>query len=176
MATAWLSLVLMCTALMIGPLRRIDGRPSPISMYRRRDLGIWAALIGLVHFVAGNAVAMNERYLSLFVRDAVLAPSQSAREAIFSGSSILGTVVGVVFVLLLAISSDWAMHRLGPRLWKSLQRSALFAFWLTVAHGVGFQVLEGRILPLLILVAAALVVVSFRSRARRGRLRLQSAD
>jgi DMSO/TMAO reductase YedYZ heme-binding membrane subunit len=90
----------------------------------------------------------------------------AAREQLFNWGSIFGTVVGLLFVLLLAISSDLALRRLGPKTWKRLQRSSLLAFWLTVAHGVAFQILEDRYLALFLLVAAGAALLGFRWRAR----------
>ena len=165
-ASAWLCMALMVSAVVIGPLRRLDNRPSPLNMYRRRDLGIWAALNGLVHFVAGNFVAMNDVYVSRFVREAEHLPAAPLREFLFSGSSILGLAIAALFLLLLALSSDFALHRIGAQRWKFLQKSALVAFWLSVLHGVAFQVLESRYMPMFMLVALALFLVGFRVRAR----------
>jgi DMSO/TMAO reductase YedYZ heme-binding membrane subunit len=156
----------MASALVIGPLRRLDNRPAPLNMYRRRDLGIWAALNGLVHFGAGNFVAMNAGYMARFVRAAEQLPAAPFREFLFSGGSILGLIIAVLFLLLLALSSDFALHRVGAQRWKFLQRSALLAFWLSLMHGVAFQILEARYLPMFMLVVLALFLLSFRVRAR----------
>jgi sulfoxide reductase heme-binding subunit YedZ len=165
-ASAWLGLVLIGAALLIGPLRLLDGREPPLNIHFRRDLGIWGALLGLLHFVAGNVVAMNQTYIGAFVSGAVAPPGMAAREQLFNWGSIFGTVVGLLFVLLLAISSDAALRRLGPKTWKRLQRSSLVAFWLTAAHGVAFQILEDRYMAMLLLIVASVAVMGFRLRAR----------
>jgi len=166
-ASAWSCMVLLIAALVIGPVRHMEGRPYRSNLYIRRDIGIWAAVHGLFHFVAGNFVAMNQFYVTEFVNQAFRAPAVPVRESLFSGGSILGTLVAIIFLLLLAISSDWAMRRLGAKKWKTLQRSAHFALWLTVAHGVAFQVLEARYLPMLIMAAMAAGLLGFQLRARR---------
>lgn len=168
-ATAWLCMVLMCTALLIAPLQRLRGRQPPLNIYLRRDLGCWAALHGLLHFVAGNVVAMSPVYVSSFVRNNPAPPSTTLREILFSGGAILGLVIAIVFLLLLVISSDRALRWLGPVRWKKLQWSAHLALWFTVFHGIAFQLLEARYLPLVLLLFVSGVVIYGRWRAARAR-------
>jgi DMSO/TMAO reductase YedYZ heme-binding membrane subunit len=165
-ASAWICMTFLCGAFLIGPIYRIEGRTPRLNIYIRRDLGIWGALTGLVHFVAGNFVAMNPLYVGSFVRVAPVPPDVAVREQLFSGGAILGLLIAIIFLLLLAISSDWALRGLGPKIWKRLQRSAHLALWFTVAHGIAFQMLEARYLPLLILVAMTVALLGFRYRAR----------
>jgi DMSO/TMAO reductase YedYZ heme-binding membrane subunit len=166
-ASAWICMAFLCGALLIGPVDRIEGRAPRVNIYMRRDLGIWGALTGLLHFVAGNFVAMNPVYVGSFVRIAPVPPAAVIRDQLFSGGAILGLLIAIIFLLLLAISSDWALRGLGVKRWKRLQRSAHLAFWFTVAHGIAFQILEARYLPLLILVAMSAALLGFRYRARR---------
>ena len=56
MATAYASLVLLALSLMIGPRNKLRGRPNPVSGYVRRDIGIWAGVLGIAHVVAGLQV------------------------------------------------------------------------------------------------------------------------
>ena len=160
----------LCGALLIGPILRMQGRPSQLNIYLRRDVGIWGALTGLLHFVAGNVVAMNQSYVGIFVQGATRPPDVGVREQLFSGGAILGTAVAILFLLLLAISSDLALRRLGPKLWKRLQRSAHVAVWFTVAHGIAFQLLESRYAALTMLTAMGVVLVISQWRARRFEL------
>jgi sulfoxide reductase heme-binding subunit YedZ len=163
-ASAWLCMGLMCAALLIAPLQRLRGRQPSLNIYVRRDLGCWAALHGLLHFVAGNVVAMDPVYVGQFVRGNPAPPPAPVREVLFSGGAILGLVIAAVFLLLLAISSDRAVRWLGPARWKKLQWSAHIALWLSVIHGIAFQVLEARYLPLLLLLLASGVVIYGRRR------------
>lgn len=159
-------MALLAVALSIGPIRQLEHRTYRINIYKRRDLGIWSALHGLFHFVAGNFVAMNPVYVGAFVRGATASPSTSVREQLFSGGSIAGLLVALLFLLLLAISSDRALRFLGTKKWKFLQRSSHAVLWLTVLHGIAFQVLEARFLPMLILSGIAAVLLGFQLRAR----------
>ena len=110
---------------------------------------------------------MNQYYVGEFVNQAFRPPDVAWREKLFSGGSIVCVIVAIIFLLLLSISSDWAMRRLGVKKWKFIQRSAHVALWFTVLHGVAFQVLEARYLPMLILAAMAAGLLGFQLRARR---------
>lgn len=166
-ASAWICMAFLCGALLIGPVYRMEGRTPQLNIYLRRDLGIWGAVTGLLHFVAGNVVAMNQLYIGSFVRGATYPPDVAVREPLFSGGAILGLLIAIIFLVLLAISSDWALRGLGAKRWKRLQRSASIAMWLTVAHGIAFQILEARYFPLLILVLMSVALFAVRLRARR---------
>jgi len=164
-ASAWLCMLLLSAVLLLAPLQRLQGRQPPLNIYLRRDLGCWAAIQGLLHFVAGNVVAMNPVYVGTFVRGNTAAPGPMLREVLFSGGAILGMVIAILFLLLLAISSDRAIRWLGPARWKKLQGSAQLLMWLTVIHGIAYQVLEARFIPLLVLLLTSIIVLTIRSRA-----------
>lgn len=161
-ASAWLCLVLLVAVLSIGPLQRKSGRQTPLNIYLRRDLGCWAALLGWLHFGTGNVVAMNAVYVGTFVRGVAPPPGPAIREILFSGGAILGLIVAVLFLLLLAISSDRAIRLLGIARWKKLQWSAHLVLWLTILHGIAYQVLEARYVPMLGLLVASAVVLRYR--------------
>src|SRR5215471_3115707 len=61
MASAYASLVMFAATLVIGPLNVLRGRPNPVSSYLRRDIGIWAGLLALVHVVVGLQVHLRGR-------------------------------------------------------------------------------------------------------------------
>jgi sulfoxide reductase heme-binding subunit YedZ len=166
--SAWLCVLLMCAALLIGPLRRMRGELSPNNIHLRRDLGIWAALLSFLHFYAGNVIAMNPVYIEAFVRGPAVLTMQALRNQLFALGSIVGLIVAIIFIVLLAISSDRALRWIKPERWKKIQRSAHVALWLTVLHGIAFQLLEARFIPLALLVGATLVVFVLQWRGRRG--------
>jgi sulfoxide reductase heme-binding subunit YedZ len=157
----------MTVALIIGPLRRARGEVVPANIYIRRDLGIWAALLGFLHFYAGNVVAMNQVYIGTFVRGPLAPPIESLRNQLFSWGSILGLIIAIIFLVLLAISSDRALRWLKVSRWKKIQRSSHVALWLTVIHGVAFQLLEARFIPLVFLVVMAIAIFAVQLRGRR---------
>ena len=153
--TAYLCLILLCVGLTIGPQRaRASGRPT-LNTYLRRDVGIWAALTGLIHLVLATELSMTARYVGAVVD----AREQPLGRQLFAWGSISGYVLGLNFVLLLALSNDRVMRLLGSIRWKRLQRTSYLAFGLTLAHGLVFQFLESRPWPLVSALALAGAVV-----------------
>jgi sulfoxide reductase heme-binding subunit YedZ len=171
--SAWLCLGLLAWALLIGPLQCIQGVKPPFNIYLRRDVGIWAALHGLLHFYAGNVVAMNSVYVAAFVQTPTPELGIAIRDLLFSYGATVGMVIAILFLLLLAISSDRALRWLGPKKWKWLQRSAHVSLWLTVTHGIAYQLLEMRIWPLVatVLVSVWIIVVQVRGRRAKALLK-----
>lgn len=56
MASAFGGLVLLSLSLIVGPWNRLRGHPNPVSGYFRRDIGIWAGVLGIVHVIVGLQV------------------------------------------------------------------------------------------------------------------------
>lgn len=157
--SAYICLALLCWALSVGPMRAVTtGRPI-INAYLRRDLGIWAALTGLVHFVLANLLSMNDGYLDTYVNFASFPPSAEIRSQLYNMGTIAGFVVAVLFLLLLALSSDRMIRVVGIRWWKRLQRASYLTFIFTSAHAFAFQILEAREWLLIAVVIIASVAV-----------------
>jgi sulfoxide reductase heme-binding subunit YedZ len=70
----------------------------------------------------------------------------------FGFANYTGLAATLVLAMLLALSNDLSMRRLGGRRWKSLHRLNYALFALVVVHGAVYQWLESR---------AALVVALF---------------
>jgi len=142
--SAYQCLFLLGAALLIGPIKaRTSGRAVGNS-HTRRDVGIWAGLTGLLHFFLANILSMNYTYLSLFVDNASRPPSADVRSQMYTGGTIMGYIVAVLILLLLGLSSDWMLRKVGMRWWKRLQRLSYTMFALTCAHAFAFQLLESR--------------------------------
>ena len=52
--TAYPALILLAATLLIGPWNLLRGKRMPISDDWRRDVGIWAGILGLVHTAIGQ--------------------------------------------------------------------------------------------------------------------------
>lgn len=153
LTTSWICMVLLSAALLIGPLHaRRSGRPL-INHLPRRDLAIWGAIAGMVHFGLAFKYSMNMEYMATFVDGALQAPSPTVRRELYFWSVIAGLVIAALFLLLLGLSSNAALRLIGARWWKRLQRTSYAAFALTAAHGVAFQLIEGRSASLVLLFA-----------------------
>jgi sulfoxide reductase heme-binding subunit YedZ len=145
MATAYTGALLLGATLMLGVLKVLRGETSPVSTDWRRDVGIWAALFGLAHLVIGLQVHAPGRMRTYFVYPAEVSHLFPLRLDAFGWANHLGLLAGLLLVLLLVLSNDWSLTRLGARRWKGLQRWSYAVFGLVLAHGVLYQVLEKRI-------------------------------
>jgi DMSO/TMAO reductase YedYZ heme-binding membrane subunit len=142
--TAYLCFGLLSFVLLIGPANVIRTGRILGNHYARRDAGIWAAIMGLAHFVLANMLSMNYAYLDRFVNFPELSPTAAIRDQLYSWGTILGFLVAVLFIMLLGLSSDWALRKIGMTWWKRLQRASYAAFLFTSIHAVAFQVIESR--------------------------------
>jgi sulfoxide reductase heme-binding subunit YedZ len=159
--SAYLCLVLLGAALLIGPMHAFrKGRPLANS-YIRRDIGIWAALSGLMHFYLANVLAMNYEYLGIYVENAPVPPSAEIRRELYSWGVILGYVIAVLFIVLLALSNDWIVQKVGLKWWKRIQRVSYLGFLFTSAHAFAFQALESREVLWIIVVLLITLLVLF---------------
>jgi sulfoxide reductase heme-binding subunit YedZ len=57
-------------------------------------------------------------------------------------SNYTGLATAMVLLLLLLISNDISLRKLGIKRWKALQRFSYLAFALTMAHGAAYQLVE----------------------------------
>ena len=170
MATAYVGLMLLGATLLIGPIRVLRGRAAPIaSNDLRRDIGIWASIVSLAHVAVGLQVHLNSMLLYFF-REVGPDKHLALRYDLFGLANYIGLVATLVVALLLALSNDWSLRRLGARKWKSLQRWNYAGFVFIALHGAIYQVIEKRTLPYPIVFIATLALVgalqwsAFRSR------------
>jgi methionine sulfoxide reductase heme-binding subunit len=169
-ATAYTGLLLLSATLLVGPLNLVRNRPNPVySSDMRRDIGIWGGIVSLVHVVVGLQVHLGSMLL-YFVREVGSEKHLALRGDPFGMANYTGAAATFVIALLLALSNDWSLRRIGAKQWKSLQRWNYGAFALTVVHGVIYQVIEKRALPypiifaLMVLTVIAVQLIGFRIR------------
>src|SRR5262249_39839060 len=157
MASAYTGLALLGATLATGPWNVLRGRPNPVSTDLRRDIGIWAGIVGLIHVAVGLQVHAGGNIWHYFFHPP--APERLVvrlRPGRFANHT--GLVATLILVVLLALSNDCSLRRMGRPRWKTIHRSVYVAFALIVAHGALYQLLEKRILPfvaLFIVMAAA---------------------
>lgn len=146
MALAYTALLFLGATLLIGPLRVLRGRPSPANQMTRRDVGIWAGLLALAHVTI--AVQVHTEHLQLWYLFLTELPSAAnplpLRISKIGLANYLGLFQASLFVLLLLVSNNRALRRLGTRRWKRLQQLAYVAFGSVVAHGFLNQLAERR--------------------------------
>jgi len=138
-ATAYAALFLTLAALLLGPLHVLRGRANPVSFDLRRDLGIWAGIMALFHTGVGLNVHLRGRPWLYFVDQ-----HRRVRLDLFGFGNDTGLAAALIFLLLLALSNDLSLRRLGLQKWKSLQRWTYLAVVLTVLHAIAYQRIEKR--------------------------------
>ena len=138
-ATAYPALFLTAAAVLLGPWNVLLRRPNPVSFDLRRDIGIWAGVMAVLHTAVGLNVHLRGRpWLYFFDQH------RHFRHDLFGFGNDTGLIAALFFLLLLAISNDLSLRRLGSRKWKSLQRWTYAAVVLTILHAVAYQYIEKR--------------------------------
>jgi len=151
MATAYAGLAFLCLSLWLGPWNVLRRKPNPVSFDLRRDLGIWAGLLAVIHTAVGLTVHLRGRMWMYFFKELHPVRLQNSQ---FGFANYTGLVAALLFCMLLALSNDASLRWLRSRRWKSLQRWAYMAFALTVAHGIAYQLIEKRPLSWVVVFAA----------------------
>lgn len=158
MASAYASLLLLATTLMIGPWNKLRGRANPVSSYLRRDVGIWAGMLGIVHVIVGLQVHMDGKLWLYFLPPPDAAYRFPLRIDPFGLTNYAGLAAGLILLMLLALSSNASLRALGAVRWKRLQCWNYAVAALVVTHGAVYQFIEKRTVGF---VAALVVVVLF---------------
>lgn len=171
LGTAYAGLIYLALALIIGPINLVRNRPNPISGYVRRDVGIWAGVFAVVHTVLGLQVHLGGDIARYFLYPDGADRLVPVRYDPFGIANHTGLSAALVFLLLLALSNNLSLRRLGPRRWKALQRWAYVGAGLVLVHGLLYQLLERRTLAFaavfLLIALAAATVQGLGIRARR---------
>jgi sulfoxide reductase heme-binding subunit YedZ len=153
-----LALFLTAVAVFLGPWNVLRGRPNPVSFDLRRDIGIWAGIMALLHTGVGLNVHLRGRMWLYFVDQ-----YHRIRHDWFGFGNDTGIAAAVLFLLLLAISNDLSLRRLGMRRWKSLQRWTYAAVILTTLHAIAYQhVEERRVFYEVLLAGTTLAIAAFQ--------------
>lgn len=174
MGTAYASLALLGCSLLIGPFNVLGRKPNPVSSDVRRDVGIWAGTFALAHVVFGLQVHLPGRMLEYFVWAASEERAIPIRYDAAGMTNWAGLVAALVLLLLMSISNDAALRRLGTARWKRIQRWSYAAFALVAVHGFIYQVLERRSWPWIVAFALVLTAVT-TGQLRAARARRASA-
>lgn len=160
MATGYVALVLLGITLILGPVKMLFQQRIPKSFDLRRDAGIWCGIVGLLHVIIGLQVHMGNPWLYFFLKDPF--PQKLVlRGDLFGFANYTGLIATVIILLLLLISNDLSIKKLGSKRWKALQRWNYGLFGLVVAHSIAFQVIEKRILGFVIFFSLITVAVIF---------------
>jgi methionine sulfoxide reductase heme-binding subunit len=158
-ATAYPALVLLGATLVIGPLNVLRHRPNPVSIDLRRDLGIWAGILAIVHTAIGQCVHLRGRpWLYYVYGPAEHHHGLAVRHDLFGFANYTGAFATLIVVALFATSNDYSLRALGTRQWKQLQRWNYVAAALVVMHAIGYQAIENQRPPFVVVVIACVAM------------------
>lgn len=180
-ATAYPAILLLAATLLIGPVDLLRRKRTPVSSDLRRDVGIWAGILGLVHTAIGQNVHLRGRPWLYYVYDHQKPHLIPLRHDLFGFANYTGAIGVLVVLALLATSNDSSLRALGTRRWKQLQQWNYLAFALAGAHAIGYFAIEKQKAPWVALVLAgiavtiALQLAGFqRRRAAKRRMELEN--
>jgi sulfoxide reductase heme-binding subunit YedZ len=158
MASGYTGLALLGASLIIGPWNVLRGIPNPVNTNLRRDVGIWGGVMSIIHTVAGLQVHMSGKFWLYFVF-----PNEghlvSIRYDLFGFANYTGLGIAIILLLLLSLSNDSSLRRLGLHRWKTLQRWNYAGFVLLMLHGAAYQFLERRAPGFIFLFAMMVLLV-----------------
>jgi len=141
LASAYVAIIYLAISLALGPYRIWRKLPNPISFDLRRDIGIWVGSLASLHTMVGLTVHLRGRMWMYFLEQ--LHPVR-VQKSLFGLANYLGVAAVLVFLLLVLISNDLSVRKLGTTRWKSIQRWSYVAAGLTVVHGLAYQFVEKR--------------------------------
>jgi len=149
-ATAYPALILLAATLLIGPWNTLRKERMPVSSDLRRDIGIWAGIVSLLHAVIGQCVHLRGRPWLYYVYEHRKNGPTGLRHDLFGFNNFDGLAATIVLIVLFATSNDWYLRRMGTQKWKTFQRWNYVCFALTGAHTLGYQIMEKQKAPFLI--------------------------
>ncbi len=173
-STAYPAMMLLALTLVPGPWNLIRRHGNPLSSDLRRDIGMWAGILAILHTAIGQCVHLRGRPWLYYVYGAREHRLFPMRNDLFGFANYAGAASVLVIAALLATSNDFALRRLGPAAWKGLQRWNYAAFALAAAHAIGYLAIERQKLPFVAAVGCAIALTAvlqgagIAMRLRRG--------
>lgn len=160
-ATAYPALILVSVSLAIGPIKCLMGAHRAISLDLRRDVGIWAGILAILHTGIGQCVHLRGRPWLYYIYSAreMAKHDFPVRHDLFGFANFTGLAASLILLLLLATSNDISLRRLGIPKWKRLQRWNYVGFGLIAIHTLAYQEgVESQKWPFLATAVAALAI------------------
>jgi len=157
------------------------GERVQVSFDLRRDIGIWAGILSLIHTGVGQFVHMGGRFWLYYLYENWQKTHWLPfRHDIFGFANDTGLLASLIVLALLATSNDASLRKFGTPGWKSLQRWNYACFGLTAAHTFAYQtgIGGGRGWFLMTSVAAVVITCSLQFagwKRRKETLALKSA-
>ena len=156
-ALGYLSLLLICVTLLIGPLNLLRLRHNPVNLDLRRDVGIWAGIAGCLHvLLVLQGTLLNGQLLLYFMQEGCCGYIPQLN--VYGISNDFGLFATLILLLLLTLSNTVSLRVLKGKQWKRLQRLNYLLALFAVVHTFGFQYLNLRV-PFFFLVVIILIIL-----------------
>jgi sulfoxide reductase heme-binding subunit YedZ len=159
-ATAYPALILLAATLLVGPWNVLRRQRNPVSSDLRRDLGIWAGILSMLHAAVGQNVHLRGRPWLYYVYEHRERHVFPLRHDLFGFANYSGALGTLLVIVLLAMSNDWSLRALGTPQWKQFQRWNYFAFSLAAAHSVAYQWNEKQQTPFVVAVLVCIAITA----------------
>ncbi len=133
-----MSLVLVALAMALGPMSRLWRSSARVLPYRR-ELGIYAILLALIHaaIILFGWVSLDLMRLAGFEFHPGLQRYVMVNHG-FALANLIGIVALLYGIVLALTSNDRSLRWLGNSVWKFVQQGTYILWWLTVLHTAYF--------------------------------------
>lgn len=152
LSSGYAALLLLLFTLLFSALSLLkNNKLLPLQYDLRRDVGIWAGIVGTLHSIVGLFVHFRDKpnsFLYYFIFPPETSSSFPLRYDLFGLANYTGLFGFLLVALLLAISNDFSLKKLGNKRWKNLQRLNYLFFGFVFLHSVIYALIEKRPLPL----------------------------
>lgn len=170
LATGYVSFGLLAVTFSLGPYYYLTARRSPASTYLRRDVSVWASIYAALHVIVGLQAHLKGRMWAYFIFENWRSQAIPFRYDLFGAANYTGAASAAIMAVLLAISNDASMRRLGIDRWRDIQHWGRPCALLLLAHTAAYQLIEHRTAAVLVPVwgvaFAVLALYGLRARAR----------
>ena len=140
--TGYLSIVGIAISLIIGSVNLLLNYKNPISTYFRRDLGITAGTLVVIHSITGLFVHLRGKNWQYFFTKTE--HGYSIRLDDFGLANYTGLISALIIILLLITSNDYLFRKLNSTNWKIIQRFSYAMFILAIIHSVYYRIVTNN--------------------------------
>lgn len=158
-ATGYLSLIFLAVSLAIGPVNLYLKKNNPVSSYFRRDLGIYAGVLALVHSFTGLFVHLRGQMWQYFFYKTE--QGYTLRFDDFGWANETGLFAALLVIVLLATSNDYSFKKLKPLKWKNVQRLTYLMMALVLIHCLYYCMIGQNLKRIYALYLPLLTVILF---------------
>ena len=162
-------IVMLHVILCIGPLARLSPRFLPL-LYNRRHFGVMMFFVALAHAIV--AIGFYHGFGTISPIKSLLTSNTQYGSVSAFPFEMLGVGALLILLAMAATSHDFWLHKLSPRVWKTLHMGVYLAWALLIGHVAlgAMQSERSNIYPILlgigVIVVSALHIVAGRRELR----------